>query len=151
MNAAHLHLVFTHLPIVGLALAIFVNMFALLRKSDDVRKLTLWVYVVVGFFALLAYFTGDGAEKLLETYPGYGEEQIRPHENMAILLFIGLMLMAAIALIGLYVGKNNKILLKRFCIILFICALAMSYFAYETGSTGGAIRHTEIEKGYYKN
>jgi hypothetical protein len=32
MNAAHLHLIFTHLPIVGLGFAIFINLYLMVIK-----------------------------------------------------------------------------------------------------------------------
>ena len=105
MNAAQLHLVFTHLPIVGLGFVILINLLALFYyKSKDFYKLTLWLYVVLGVFALLAYLTGDGAEEIMKTYPGISEAIIEPHENMALIFFIGLMITAVVAIAGIYLS-----------------------------------------------
>jgi uncharacterized membrane protein len=149
MNNAHLHLIFTHLPIVGLGFAIMVNLYALLKKNIELRKLSLWFYVIIGVFAALAYSTGDGAEKIMETYPGIGEDIIEPHENMALIFFIGLMLTAGVAIIGLYTSKTKETLLKKFNIYLLIASILLSIFAVKTGTTGGNIRHTEIKNGYF--
>ena len=47
MNAAQFHLMFTHLPIVGLGFAILFNAVALYRKSEELQKLSLWFYLTV--------------------------------------------------------------------------------------------------------
>ena len=38
MNAAHLHLVLNHFPVIGSAIAIFVLIIGILKKSDDIKK-----------------------------------------------------------------------------------------------------------------
>ena len=150
MNPAQLHLVFTHLPIVGLGFAILLNLFALVRKSEEIQKLSLWCYLLLGILALLAYITGDDAGKIMETYPGITENVIEPHENIALFFFIGLMATSALSVIGLYITKTRVNLLKRFSLYLLIAAILLSILAVKTGSTGGAIRHTEIKQGVYK-
>ena len=61
MNSAQLHLMFTHLPIVGLGFIILLNILAFVRKSGELQRIVLWFYLLLGIFALLAYLTGDGA------------------------------------------------------------------------------------------
>jgi uncharacterized membrane protein len=150
MNSAQLHLVFTHLPIVGLGIAILFNIVAIVRKSEELQKLSLWGYLLLGVFALLAYLTGDDAGKIMETYPGITEDIIEPHENIALFFFIGLMATSALSIIGLYITKTREKLLSRFSLYLLIAALLLSILAIKTGSTGGAIRHTEIKQGMFK-
>jgi len=147
MNSAQLHLMFTHLPIVGLVIAILINFYAIFNKSNEVKKLILWTYAVLGIFALLAYLTGDGAEEILKTYPGITESLIEPHEQFALFFFIGLLILSVSSMIGLYVTKAKETLLKNFNLYLLIAALLLSILAFETGATGGNIRHTEIKQG----
>jgi uncharacterized membrane protein len=150
MNSAQLHLIFTHLPIVGLGFAILLNLVAVFRKSEELQKLSLWCYLLLGIFGLLAYITGDDAGKIMETYPGITEELIEPHENIALFFFIGLMITSVLSIIGLYITKTKEYLLKRFNLYLLIAAILLSILAVKTGSTGGDIRHTEIKQGAYK-
>lgn len=150
MNSAQLHLLFTHLPILGLGFAILFNLVALIRKSEELQKLSLWFYILLGIFALLAYLTGDGAEEIIKTYPGITEDIIEPHENFALFFFIGLMVTSALSMVGLYMTKTKVNLLGRFNLVLLIAAILLSFFAVKTGSTGGSIRHTEIKQGEYK-
>jgi len=149
MNAAQLHLFFSHFPIVGLAFAVLVTIYSIFNKNHELARLSLWFYVILGLFALLAYLTGDDAEKIMETYPGITEDIIEPHENIALFFFIGLMITAGIALTGLYVSKTKETLLKRFTVILLIGGILLGILAGITGSTGGAIRHSEIKQGIY--
>jgi uncharacterized membrane protein len=150
MNSAQLHLVFTHLPIIGLGFTVLVNFYAILRKSEELQKLTLWCYLLLGILGLLAYITGDPAGEMMETYPGITENIVEPHENFALVFFIGLMAVSVFSIIGLYLAKTRGHLLKRFALYLFIAALVTGVFGVITGYTGGTIRHTEIKQGEYK-
>lgn len=149
MNAAQLHLFFSHFPIVGLAIAILVTIYSLFNKNHELARLSLWFYIVLGIFALMAYITGDGAEKIMETYPGITEDVVEPHENIALFFFIGLMIASVVALTGLYISKKKENMLKRFTLILLIGGILLGILAGITGSTGGSIRHTEIKQGSY--
>jgi uncharacterized membrane protein len=149
MNSAQLHLFFSHFPIVGLVFAILVTLYSVFNKDHELARLSLWFYVILGLFALLAYLTGDGAEKIMETYPGITEQVIEPHENIALFFFIGLMITACIALTGLYMSKTKETVLKRFTVMLLIGGILLGILAGITGSTGGAIRHSEIKQGVY--
>jgi uncharacterized membrane protein len=150
MNGSHLHLLFTHLPIVGLGMAILINIYAIANKNKALYKLTLWGYVAIGIFSLLAYLTGDGAEEIIKTYPGITEDIIESHEQIALLFFIGMMAITAASLLGIYVTKTKESFLKKFNLLLLVAALLLSLLAIKTGATGGVIRHTEIEQGTYK-
>jgi uncharacterized membrane protein len=150
MNATQLHLIFTHLPIIGLGFAILLNLIAVLRKSAELQKLSLWFYLLLGILTLLAYLTGDSAAEIMKTYPGITEDIIEPHENIALFFFIGLMITTALSMAALYITKTKRHLLSRFSIYLLTAGILISFLAVKTGSTGGAIRHTEIKEGMYK-
>ena len=127
MNPAQLHLIFTHLPIIGLGFGILLNLIAVLRKNGELQKLALWFYLLLGIFALLAYLTGDGAEKIMESYPGITEDTIEPHENIALIFFIGLMVTSALSMTGLYITRTKGHLLYRFSIYLLIAGILISF------------------------
>jgi uncharacterized membrane protein len=149
MNSAQLHLFFSHFPIVGLSFAVLVTLYAVFTQKHEPEKLSLWIWVILGVFALLAYLTGDGAEKIMQSYPGITEEVVEPHESIALYFFIGLIITSLIAIAGLYMLKTKEALLKKFTILLLISGILLGILAGITGSTGGAIRHTEIQKGAY--
>ena len=90
MNAAHLHLMFNHLPIVGLGFAFLINLWAMIRKSVELKNLSFWFYILVGILSVLPILTGDGAGEILETYPGISKDAIENHRitNLAAGIYI---------------------------------------------------------------
>jgi len=58
MNDAQLHLVFTHLPIIGLGFGILLILLPSSEKAKNFQKLTLWYYLLFGF--LLYLHTSQG-------------------------------------------------------------------------------------------
>ena len=87
----------------------------------------------------------------MKTYPGITEEIIEPHEHFALFFFIGLMATTSISLVGIYIIriKTKAKFRYRFNLYVLIVSLLISFLAIKTGSTGGAIRHTEIKEGVY--
>ena len=150
MNAAHFHLMFNHLPIVGLGFAILLNLLAIFWKSPEVKKLSCWLYILVGLLAILPIFTGDGAREILLSYPGISKDAIENHETWAYIFFYGLMLNGVLAITALWFSRNKPDLMKKLNITMLIVALVVSVFAYQAGKTAGEIRHPEIEQGMYK-
>jgi uncharacterized membrane protein len=150
MNAAHLHLMFNHLPIVGLGFAILLNLLAIIRKSEELKKLSCWFYILIGLLAILPILTGDGAGEILETYQGISEDAIENHETWAYIFFYGLMLNGVLAIAALWFSHKKPELVKKLGIATLVIALMLLFFAYQTGTTAGEIRHPEIEQGVYK-
>lgn len=150
MNAAHIHLMFNHLPIVGLGFAILLNFLAVFGKSPEVKKLSCWFYILIGLLAILPILTGDGAQEILVTYPGIDKDVIENHETWAYIFFYGLMLNGVLAIAALWFSRKKPDLLKKMNVAMLIIALLLTIFAYQTGVTAGKIRHPEIEQGIYK-
>jgi uncharacterized membrane protein len=150
MNATHLHLMFNHLPIVGLGFAILFSLLAVFRKSPEVKKLACWFYILIGALSVLPILTGDGAHEILQTYPGINNDAIEYHETWAYIFFYGLMLNGVLAIVALWFSRKKPDLMKKLNIAMLIVAIVLLVFAYQTGTTGGKMRHPEIEQGAYK-
>ena len=60
------------------------------------------------------------------------------------------MLNAILAIGALWFSRKNPDLMKKMNITMLIIAIALLFFAYQTGTTAGKIRHPEIEQGIYK-
>jgi len=63
MNWAHIHLSLNHLPVVGIIFGVLLLLLALLRKSEELKRVSLGVFVLTALIALPVYFTGEPAEK----------------------------------------------------------------------------------------
>jgi uncharacterized membrane protein len=149
MNTAHFHLMFNHLPIVGLGFAILFNLVAFILKNPELKKVTFWFYILIGLLSILPIVTGDGAHEILKTYPGISNDAIEYHETIGYIFFYGMILNGILAIGALWFSGRKPELMKKLSIAILIIALATSVFAILSGSTGGKIRHPEIEQGIY--
>ena len=150
MNAAHLHLMFNHLSIIGLGFAILFTLLAIFGKSPELKKLSCWLYILIGLLSVLAILTGDGAGEIVKTYPGISNDAIEHHETWGYILFYGLIAIGIVAIGGLWFSRKNELFLKKFNIATLVMAIVLVFLAFQTGTTGGKIRHPEIEQGPYK-
>jgi len=129
----------------GAAFTTLLIIFALGQKSKEVKRTSLWFAVLTGISALIVYLTGDGAEDIVKTIPGITESLIEPHEHMAMFFMISLLLIGAAALAGLFLSRASTDVLHKFTVIVLILNILVMFLAYETGLSGGKIRHTESE------
>jgi hypothetical protein len=51
-------------------------------KSEELKKMSLWVFVLVALVALPVYLTGEPAEEVVEHLPGVAESFIESYEEM---------------------------------------------------------------------
>jgi len=145
MNAAHLHLMFNHLSLVGMGFAILLNLLAVFGKSVDIRKLSCWFYILVGLLAILPVATGDGAGEIIKNMPGVSKDAIEYHETWGYLFFYGAMAIGLLAIAALWYTRAKEGVLKKFNLAMLVLAIVVSVFAFQTGTTGGKIRHSEIQ------
>ncbi|MEI8007064.1 MAG: hypothetical protein WCI48_12725 [Bacteroidota bacterium] len=141
---------FNHLPIVGLGFAILFNLVAILRKSEELVKLSCWFYILIGLLSVLAVFTGDGAGEIVKTYPGISNDAIEYHETWGYIFFYGLVVVGVGSMAALWFSRKNAIHLKKINIAALIISVLLLFFAYQAGTTGGKIRHPEIEQGAFR-
>jgi uncharacterized membrane protein len=144
MNGAQLHLLSNHVPVLGVAFAAALTMVGLLRNSDELKKAGLWAFVLTGLSALPAYFTGDGAEHLVEHLPGVAESLIHQHEEAAEKALTGALVLAVAALVFLIRSWRGSAL-PRWSVpaVLGLSVPVMLTLAY-AAHLGGLVRHTEI-------
>ncbi len=144
MNDAHLHLVVNHFPIIGTILGLGILVIGIILKNNTVKSTAYALFVVAAVFAAFSMGTGEGAEELVEDMPSVGKQIIHEHEEMAEKLAIVLYVLGVISLAGLFLNykKNSKAQLVSY--VVLIVAIVGVFFAQQTGTTGGEIRHTEI-------
>jgi hypothetical protein len=58
MDSAHLHLMLTHVPVIGSLLGSGILAWGLVRKQPEVVRIALGVFVVSSVVALPVYFSG---------------------------------------------------------------------------------------------
>ncbi|HEX9782951.1 MAG TPA: hypothetical protein VGA56_09525, partial [Opitutaceae bacterium] len=98
MNVAHLHLILNHVPVLGTAFGLGLLTFALWRKSEEVKKAALGLFVISALLAIPVYFTGEPAEEIVEELPDVSHANIEEHEEAAEVAFIGVLMLGVAAL-----------------------------------------------------
>ena len=147
MNGAHWHLVVNHLPIIFPMVGAIVMIAGLVSKSEAVKRTSLMIFVLGALASVAAKSTGEGAEEVVENIAGVTENYIKTHEEAAETFALLSYVLGGISLVGLWASFKQK----TFSSILTLSTLTLSfvvlYFAKQTGTTGGEIRHTEIRTG----
>jgi hypothetical protein len=146
MNDAHLHLVVNHLPIVSLLIGVLVLIFGFFLKKSEIKLTALGIFIFSGLSAILAFYTGEGAEEVVENFPNVSETLIHNHEEAAELFYVFVLILGAISIITLVLHMKKLKFASLGYIVVILLALISMFFAKNTGTTGGEIRHPEIRK-----
>ena len=148
MNDAHIHLIFNHLPIiipmVGL-LVLFANIFV---RSEIVQRVAYLILILGALATIPAFFTGEGAEEVVEEMAGITKDIIHEHEETAETFAILSYILGAFSLLGLWANLKHKSISVWLGYIIFAFGFVVLVFAQQTGATGGEIRHSEIRDGF---
>lgn len=148
MNGAHWHLVVNHLPIIFPLVGVIIMITALISKSEAVKRTAYLIFVLGALATLAAMSTGEGAEEVVENINGITENYIESHEEAAEIFALLSYILGGISLIGLWVSFKQKSYSNIMVVATLIFAIVVLFFAKQTGTTGGEIRHTEIRDGF---
>ncbi|MBK8517159.1 MAG: hypothetical protein IPL55_13025 [Saprospiraceae bacterium] len=147
MNGAHWHLVVNHLPIIFPIVGVIVMITGLISKSEAVKRTAFMIFIFGALAAIAAMNTGEGAEEVVEKINGVTENFIESHEETAETFAILSYILGGISLLGLWASFKQKSFSSIISIATLIFAFVVLFFAKQTGTTGGEIRHTEIRNG----
>ena len=147
MNGAHWHLVVNHLPIIFPLVGVIVIITGYISKSEAVKRTAFIIFILGAFAAIAAMSTGEGAEEVVEKITGVSEDYIKSHEKMAETFALLSYILGSISLIGLWTSFKQKTFSNIVAIGILIFAIVVLFFAKQTGTSGGEIRHTEIRNG----
>lgn len=144
MNAIHVHLMLTHVPVLGTVFGLGLLLFALWRKSDEVKRVALGVFVLATLFAVPVYLTGEPAEDGVKGLPGVTKAVVKDHEEAAEVAFTALVILGVGALAGLVLFRRGRAVPGWYGIGLLVAAFVVGGLLTWTASLGGRVRHTEI-------
>jgi hypothetical protein len=145
MNLAHLHLILNHFPTIGMTVGIGLFVVALLSKSDDLRRASLGVFLVIALLSIPAYTSGNAAEEvLLADNPDVAAVLISRHQDAALIAFMFMGMIGIAAWFGLWEYRRyGKPAGWNTPVVLVLSALTLGLMA-RAGSMGGEILHPEI-------
>jgi uncharacterized membrane protein len=144
MNQAHIHLLFNHFPIIGSIIAVLVLLAGMILKNQTVRYVAYGLFVFALITTVPAFLTGEGAEEIVESYPGVSHDIIHEHEERAEAALWLMVISGILAGIVFFLEQSANQLASKIRIALLAMALANVLFMARAGNSGGKIRHPEL-------
>lgn len=144
MNEAHFHLIVNHLPIVGLLIGLLVLVTGFILKKSEIKVTALGIFIFSALASVAAFYSGEGAEEIVEKVPGISETLINQHEESAELFFTAILILGVFSLITLILEIKKSKFSNYGFVLVFLVTLVSGVLAKNVGTSGGEIRHTEI-------
>jgi hypothetical protein len=151
MNWAHIHLILNHIPLIGVGFTILLFIAAFIRNSKELINISLIFTIIVAFWAIPAYLTGEPAEEVVEELPGISENLIKQHEEMSEKAFIFLEVVGALALVTLIVKRYSQRLGGWLMSVTLFGLLVGGGMIAWTSNLGGRINHPEVRSSAFNN
>ena len=147
MSSVHFHLLLNHFPVIGTLIAIALLAAAIVRRSNDIAKVSLGLLAALGAVSLLVFLTGEPAEEAVENLPGFSEAITERHEEFALAATIVLASVGAFAL-ALLVFLRKREIPRWVTVGVFMLSLVGGGMMGYTAMLGGEVRHTEVRTGF---
>ena len=149
MNGAQAHLLLNHLPVFGVVFGLIILFYAIFRKSEEMKRVALGLFVLTALSTIPAYLTGEPAEELVEEMAEVSHQLIEDHEESALASLIAVEALGALSLLGLVLSRKRNAtapaLLVNATVLLALAALTM---VARTAHLGAQIHHPEIRSGF---
>ena len=137
-----------HLPIIFPLIGVIVLLIGLIAKSAAVKRTAFLIFILGALAAIAAMTTGEGAEDIAEKISGITRADIHNHEEAAETFALLAYVLGGISLLALWASYKQKSFSTIVTIATLVFAVVLLFFAKQTGTTGGEIRHTEIRSDY---
>ena len=144
MDFPHLHLLLNHFPIIGTIVGVGLFLISFLVKTDDVRRSSLIVFVVMGLLTIPTFMTGVGAQEKMVADSSVSNALIQRHEGAAELAVWFMEITGALAVAALWQSGRRASPGRLNTTAILAFSLVTVGLMARTGNTGGEIRHFEV-------
>lgn len=152
MNLAHLHLMLTHVPILGSLFSLWLLLLTLSPRNQHLQRTALWTLFLTGLCAAAAYLTGDPARTfLMKAAPSISADLNDQHAEVAVLALALSSVAGAVGLGGLWMYPKERRFTRTFGVASIGLTLVSSIFLAWTANLGGNIRHSELRQSQPNN
>lgn len=148
MNAAHVHLILNHIPVVGLGIGVLILIVARIKKQEELTQLSLKLFVVLALIAIPTYLTGEPAEEVVHHLPGVSHDIIEEHEAMAQVAAIATVLLGILSAVVLFQSRRSREIPSWIVTASLLLSLVSAGMMGWTANLGGQIRHTETRSDF---
>jgi hypothetical protein len=144
MNAAYIHLLTNHFPIIGLCFTVPIMVSSFIWKSQAIRRLSFALTVITALITIPAYNSGEGAEQLIK--PLHRDHTaLEMHEHSAEPAYWLIEAAGLLGLIGLATSLKKETSMPLFLLLLLVNSVATIQVA-NLSHLGGLISHPEINE-----
>ena len=144
MNAAQIHLLLNHVPVIGTIIATLLLALGVGVRSRDVIRVTFGLLVVLALSGVVVYLTGEPAEHLVEDLPGVEHDTLEAHEEFSLFATIALGIVGLVSLVALVRSWRATQVPRGLAIVTLVLAIIASGMMGWTAHLGGLIRHEEL-------
>lgn len=144
MNAAHLHLMLNHVPVLAIPFGIAVLAWGMWRQHPEFARLGLIVFLFSAVATIPTYATGEPAEDAIASLAGAIEPFVEAHEEAAFASLALGSVLGVLSLVGLWRGRGAAALSRPVTAASLALALVTAGSLGYTANLGGQIRHTEL-------
>jgi len=148
LNGAHIHLLVNHIPVFTTIFAALLVAWGFLRKSEEVLRLGLIVFVVAAAATYLVTLTGDPAEHVIVGIAGVDRRMIHAHEEAGDLANLVTAAAGVLALVTLVLMRRRRGTARALALVTMVVGLAGFGLVVRAANLGGEIRHPEIRAGF---
>ena len=143
LDAAHVHLMLNHLPVIGAPLLLLLLAIGLLRDSRELVTVSLVLVVGLAAATGLVYLTGEPAEELVEHAPWFRDALAEAHEEQATVSLVAVLVTGALAGAALALRRRPRAGVWVPRVAWGALALSTVLLGW-TAWSGGQIRHEEV-------
>lgn len=147
MNYPHVHLLLNHIPVLGTGFAFLLLAAGLWRKSDDLRRAALVLFVLVALVAIPTYLTGEPSGEILVKQGAVSSWQIERHDSAAEVALTAMECLGALSLICLFLEWRKLAAERPLRLLTVAVAVVVIGLMAWTANLGGQIRHPELGGG----
>ncbi len=143
-NLAHLHLLLNHFPTIGFGIALGLFFVSLAGKSDDLKRASLVIFLVIALLAIPLYMSGKAAEQAIAGRPGVSETLMETHQDAALLAFVFMEITGLIAWLALWQFRRFSHPARWNLSAVLVLSIVTFGLMARAANIGGEIRHPEI-------
>jgi uncharacterized membrane protein len=144
MNWAHVHLLLTHIPVIGIGAILAFLLVGVFRGSREIEWASLQLFVALAILSIAVYLSGSPANHQVRDLPGFSRSVIHRHSTAADFAFWSLEILGALSLGALYRFRDSTIVPPRVITVLLVVGFVAMVLMAWTANLGGKIRHPEI-------
>jgi hypothetical protein len=140
----HWHLLLNHFPSVGTVLALGLLISARYKRSEDMTRASLVMFVIMALLTIPTYVTGAAARGAIEGTEEISTLAIQAHQDAATLGFISLLITGWVSWFALWQHRRLGHSHDWTVVAVLLLSIVTLGFMVSAGRLGGYINHPEI-------